>query len=49
MCSVPRDTEERLCDVLLFGNYKMLEIVTVNGLKKEALEARYFSPPVKCQ
>lgn len=39
MCSVPQDTEERLSDVLLFGNYKILEIVFVNGLRKEALVA----------
>ena len=46
-CSVPQGIGKNLSDLLLFGNCKMIEIVTWNGLREEALETGvvfFFSP-----
>lgn len=47
--SVPQGIGKKLSDLLLFGNCKMIEIVTWNGLREEALEAGFFFSPIRCQ
>lgn len=48
-CSVRWGEEDTLSDLLLFRNYKMIETVSLDGLKRKLLKLDFFFPSVKCQ